>query len=106
MQKVKTFNVVLATCYFGEGVNYWTNLTIDGVNDGKIISMDGKNYLQTDTNGKCKFKFKADKDCIVVAKWYPADETVNDVAATADNHYWNGTLDLTKCGTYKITADN
>ena len=55
-----------------------------------------------------KFKFKADDDCIVVAKWYPTGmkqySTTTDLSP--DDCYWYGSLDLSKCGTYYVTSDS
>ncbi len=107
--EVPKWRIVLATCYFGEGTNCLTNATIDGQNNGKILKEKGQTteYKELDNGGKVKFKFKADDDCIVVAKWYPAGMkqygTTTDLSA--DDCYWYGSLDLTKCGTYNVTAE-
>ena len=107
--EVPKWRIVLATCYFGEGTNYLSNTTIDGKNNGKIIKEEGQTteYKELDNGGKVKFKFKADDDCIVVAKWYPTGMkqygTTTDLSA--DDCYWYGALDLTQCGTYNVTAE-
>ena len=106
---VPWWGITLATCYFNEGINYWTNMTIDGRNNGKIIREEGqtKDYKELPNGGKVKFKFKADDDCIVVAKWFPLDMKLygTDTYMDIDDCYWYGSLDLTQCGTYYITSE-
>ena len=107
--EVPKWRIVLATCYFGEGTNYLSNTTIDGKNNGKIIKEEGQttDYKELDNGGKVKFKFKADDDCIVVAKWYPTGmkQYGTSTGLSADDCYWYGTLDLTQCGTYSVTSE-
>ena len=84
-------------------------MTIDGRNNGKIIREEGqtKDYKELPNGGKVKFKFKADDDCIVVAKWFPLDMKLygTDTYMDIDDCYWYGSLDLTQCGTYYITSE-
>ena len=105
---VPKWRIVLATCYFGEGTNIWTNMTIDGRNNGKIIKEEGQttDYKELDNGSKVKFKFKASDNCIVVAKWFPAGmkQYGTETVLNPDDCYWYGSLDLTQCGTYYVTS--
>ena len=107
--KVAKWNVSFATCYFD---NFFTLERDESGNPkGDYLHMTGDTddnyYYTTDENGKLRFKFKADKDCIVVAKWWPADKVTID----GDEHdvsswkSWWGELDLTKCGTYNVSNE-
>ena len=106
---VPWWGITLATCYFNEGINYWTDMTIDGRNNGKIIKEEGQteDYKVLPNGGTVKFKFKADDDCIVVAKWFPLDmkQYGTDNWLDIDDCYWYGSLDLTQCGTYYVTGE-
>ena len=58
-----------------------------------------EDYLVTDTStGKCKFEFELGEDTVIFCKWWPDDTTI------CNTKEWQGTLDLTQCGTYSIRA--
>ena len=69
-------------------------------NANDVLKSEGQteDYLVTDTSGKCKFKIVNGTDASVVyCKWWPDDTNI------CNNYDWQGTLDLTLCGTYTIT---
>ncbi|MBP3201010.1 MAG: hypothetical protein J6M39_05135 [Lachnospiraceae bacterium] len=54
-------------------------------------------YLVTnETTGVCKFEVEVGDDTVIFCKWWPDDTNI------CDNYNWQGTLDLTQCGTYSI----
>ena len=54
-------------------------------------------YLVTnETTGVCKFEVEVGDDTVIFCKWWPDDTNI------CNNYQWNGTLDLTACGTYTI----
>ena len=106
---VPKWRIMLATCYYGEGANILTSTTIDGKDNGKIIKEVGQttDYKELDNGSKVKFEFKAEDDCIVVAKWYPTGMKLygTDTELGVDDCYWYGSLDLENCGTYYVTGE-
>ncbi len=66
---------------------------------GKVLKHVGQtnDYLVTDDTGKCKFNFELGENTTIWCKWWPDDTNI------CNNYDWQGTLDLTQCGTYTIT---
>ena len=55
-----------------------------------------EDYLVTNSSGTCKFDVEIGEDTVIYCKWWPDDDNI------CDNYDWQGTLDLTQCGTYTI----
>ena len=66
---------------------------------GKVLKNVGQtnDYLVTDDSGKCKFNIELGENTTIWCKWWPDDTNI------CNNYDWQGTLDLTQCGTYTIT---
>ena len=74
-------------------------LVEDGVSSATdVLKNKGQteDYLVTDTSGTCKFNVEIGSDTTIYCKWWPDDTTI------CSTKEWNGTLDLTQCGTYSI----
>ena len=84
-----------------------TKLTGVTVTDIQYCPKAGTTKIDEYTIYYVAIKFKADDDCIVVAKWFPLDMKLygTDTYMDIDDCYWYGSLDLTQCGTYYITSE-
>ena len=88
---IKKWRVELSDKPFGTGSSL-------GVG-GKVLKNVGQtnDYLVTDDSGKCKFSIELGENTTIWCKWWPDDTNI------CNNYDWQGTLDLTQCGTYTIT---
>ena len=90
---IKKWRVELSDKPFGTGSSLGAG--------GKALKNAGQtnDYLVTDDDGKCKFNFELGDNTTIWCKWWPDDSNI------CNNYNWEGTLDLTQCGTYTITGE-
>ena len=91
--EIKKWRVKLSKNKFG------VKDTVSAVTDVLKNKDQTEDYLVTDEpTGTCKFNIEIDEDTTIFCKWWPDDTNI------CNNYDWKGTLDLTQCGTYMITA--
>ena len=88
-------------CYIILSYKPFTNKGSVASNDD-YVKMDGvtKGSWAETTSKKVKIKFESDRNGYIYAKWIPKTDTT-----TLDNVYWEATLDIENCNTYKSTKE-